>query len=305
MRMMCTLIIMSLLAGVSDLHARHYQLYDLGKAINVSVLTETYGTSINSEGKVGGYTQGGLWFTWDCRDGAIFPGGGFTGGWASPLYGPRAPYLDENGTLWMHPVNVHGQSLFVDKGKLYLRANSTNQLIDADSEWWSSNGGYSPRINGNQEVVGQVKRKDGQGTIKYLDLKSGAKHLIPVKGRTYVSDINEVGQIVGWCNVNSRIYGFIWQPSKGQDTWQSLGDFTPTSINDLGVIAGSENGRAVILEHGILRYLDDVVQISTDYSTEIESIEAISDINNSNDMVGWGKVGSLTKAVLIKGSEIK
>ena len=250
--------------------------------------SNSYATSINDFGQVGGIAATNKTL-FSFYNGIIKKIPVFLS--SSCLNPGCPPYINDNGVLAQEHVNNLGQNLSSVNGNLYLIQGDSKKLIDSESEWLCGIG-YKSKINTKQQLAGTIRTLNNKHQAKFIDLKTGIKKLLHVKYSCTVSDINEHGDVVGWFQtIDGKIHSFLWNPIC--DNYQIIENFRASAINNNKVIVGSKRvpfggNKGAIWENGIITILDDVLNIFGDMAIELETIEAISDINNSNDMVGWG-----------------
>lgn len=283
----------SALVGL-NLFGSGYELIDISKITGENVV---YATSINDSSYVCGVISPlKMWYIWSEVEGLIH----YPINLLSAFSGPGCPpYFDEHGKLTSLSVNTHGQFLTVKQGNLYLNGKNSSsfELVDDEDIWSSQEGGLYLRINDNFEIVGPVNLKNGKYGIKFIDLKNKEKFLLDFKYSITPIAMNNSGDVVGSFYANDKFNTVLWSPGK---KWQIIENFRASSINDNGIIVGSSQGKGAFWKNGIIKIIDNLLDLFVDNYFDIETIELISDINNLNEMVGNGKVGHVTRAVFIK-----
>ncbi len=275
--------------------ATQYKVYDIGKA---TLAKESYATSINDKNQVGGITcSNTLWFIWD-QDNAITT---IPINLRSSILGIGCPpYINNSGFLSESFSNDHDELVFVVDSKLYLKKDNSDTVVDDDSKWYPQANGYYLRVNNNSEVAGNILGQNGKKLAKYINLKSRIKQILPIKFSCTVTGINDLGEVVGWFQIEAQniFHSFLWRPESGE--YQIIENFRAAAINNNRIIVGSREEQGAFWDNGVVKVLDSILDLKWDMSIDLESIEVINDINNNNKMVGWGKAGQETRALIIE-----
>lgn len=252
----------------------NYQLYDLSKLTGEKLACAT---SINNAGQIGGIGGGDPWFVWDAgqlKKISIYL--------SSSTFGLGCPpYIDSKGNLSKEFVNDLGQKPSINQGKLYVNG----ALIDSDSVWGEA---YAINMNNNQQLVGAIKCKSGKVQAKYINLKNNTSKVLPLKYSCYPTCINESGDIVGYFLKEGKFHSFLWNPEN--DNWQFIPNFRAAAINNNRIIVG-QTSKGAFWKNGTIYIVDDIFNLDQDMSTDIETITFINDINDKNEMVGYGVSG--------------
>ncbi len=306
-------IIGNILSQPQELPER-YVLYDIGNIINESCPSQrvdSFATGINDSGKIvgtniiyPGYNFNSsayyMWFSFNKNKFKQLPfliksGCGGTG---------CGPYVNNIGMISGSFCNDIEQSLFVENAELYVKYPKAIHL-DSDSEWVESHDTIDyTRINNKQEVVGKIKAQHNKYKVKYINIALNIKKILPIKYSCDVTGINNFGDVVGYFRTTSIPHSFLWNPRS--DSLEIIQNFQAASINDQKIIVGTYKNsytnalQGAVWEKGNITIADDTLDLFNDMTTEIETIEGLNCINNNNEIVGWGKCGNQTRAVLLK-----
>ena len=285
-----------------DLNSVQYKLFDLGKLLSEP---ESYATGINDSGQVVGIIcPNRMWFAWD-NNGInklqIYQT-------SSTLGVGCAPYLNNLGIVSEIFINSNSQYLSIENNKLFLCSSDGKILIDDDCDWIKPENGFYIRINNNLEIAGIIRGDNDKNQVKYINVKSNIKKILPIKYSCTVTGINDLGDVIGWFHAqDGLIQSFLWQPSL--DNWQVIKNFRAASINNNRIIVGTYQSlpgvppQGALWENGVISILDNLLNLSNDMTIELETVEIVNSINNNNEMVGWGRTGgprNASQAVLIK-----
>lgn len=264
-----------------SLFSDNYEIFELKSQNSKKISTAT---SINEQGQIAGIVVSNLeWYIFDLETGITFIP---TKSSSSIFYPGGYPYINESGVLSRNKSNKLGFTAFIENEKLFtLDPEGARTLIDENQKWISP---YvnNPIINDNLEIVSKIKDSGSFKKAVFLDSVTGDAFYFSIKYDINIVDINNSGQVVGWYSADNSIIGFIWYPRMGQYT--KIKNFRPAAINDSGVVVGVRNDKGAIYENGDVRVVDELLDLENDFSTDIYTVKALSDINNSNEMVGWG-----------------
>jgi len=279
------------------MQAMQYQITDLGKLINDEA-PNSYAVSINDKSQVGGIINPTrMWFAWDPQRGVTK----IPINLSSATHGPGCPpYISTTADLSDKYTNDQGQYVSIENGKLYLWQGNRKELIDTESEWLPQ---YDVlRINNNSEVVGTIQGENRKNIVKYINLKNKRSKLLEIKYSCCATAINDLGEVIGVFQSKGAGHTVYW---KSDGSYEIIKKFRGASINNNSIIVGVtvKDGRyqeGAFWENGLLKKMDKELGLFEDMSQDFETIRALSDINNKNEMVGWGKARQGIRPILIK-----
>jgi probable HAF family extracellular repeat protein len=267
------LTFLSLIFLFGSSYAFQYQLHDIGKLISDR---QSYATCINDNGQVAGIiTSNRMWFVW-----------GNNGVQKLSIYQQSStmgiacsPYLNNFGIVSEEFINSNGQYLLVEDNKIFLCGLNGKTLVDNDSAWIKPENGFYLRVNNNSEIAGTIKADNGKNQAKYIDTKLGIKKILQIKASCTVTGVNDLGDVIGWFQAEGLTHSFLWRPS--MDDWQIIENFRAASINNHRIIVGTfqkSSGippKGALWENGSICILDDILNLSKDMTTDIDTIEIL------------------------------
>jgi uncharacterized repeat protein (TIGR01451 family) len=128
-------------------------------------------------------------------------------------------------------------------------------------------------------------------------------HTLTTRSNSVAVAINQNGSVVGYIyDFSTFRYPFIWTPSDGMNALNLLPGYTtgqPLGLNERGEIVGVAGTSAVIWSNGVMTDLQTVIPTSPAWD-----LDGAYDINNNGEIVGYGKNGGLTKAFLLRPTNI-
>lgn len=294
---------------ISQLQA-NYKIYDLG------TLDTKYSvaSSINENGQISGFYMTDnneiYVFLWDQKSGLIplnIPAHGPTfinnnsqivgilGSFDSvtffwdPVLGVN--YFSSNYGL-LNAFNDNDEIFTSNKNVIYIHKNDSVTNIT----------GFCSKIavNNNNKICGTplIEGKPQYNTLRLFDYKTNEKTDIKFNQSISISDINNLNQVIGSVGHD----GFIWESLHGP---QLIVGFIPKIINDenqiIGIIYNDKRHcfDPYLWDKGVLKNLNDLLDLSHNITSTWERIEYLWDINNKGQMVGVAKINGASHAVLI------
>jgi probable HAF family extracellular repeat protein len=104
-------------------------------------------------------------------------------------------------------------------------------------------------INNFGDVAGWHVAEDGDNYHAFVwTWRTGFADIGTLGGAaSQALDINDLGQVIGWAMTpEAAPHAFFWTRSRGMRDLGPSALFSPTAINNLGVMAGSTNGQAAV-----------------------------------------------------------
>ena len=157
-------------------------------------------------------------------------------------------------------------------------------------------------INDNGVIVGWSRTTNG---VTHAFSWDGAMHDLHTFGTSNSSSataVNQNGMVIGYV---SNQEPFLWTPSDGVITLHVPGGYTsaqPLGLNNRGDVVGVANsgaGSAVLWTNGVMTDLQTVIPTSPAWD-----LDGAYGINDSGQIVGYGKNGGLTKGFLLQPTNV-
>lgn len=242
-------------------------------------------TNINKSGQVvgtTGFNSQNHFFLWNEETGYTFSVSKL-----GAFYPAFVPFINDKGTLSENPITNNGDQYKVDSsGK--LRKN--NIIVACPLKWRV--GDFRLRVNNSGQVLGNIESSPNKHNLVIWNESNGQiTYIYPESKYEIISaGINDRGWVVGWFSDGRTMHGILWTPEVGI---QTIPNFSPTAINNHGVIAGhinvtGEYSRAALWIQGKVIDVSNELKIDSNMSTELLFLSEISGINDYGHMVGWG-----------------
>lgn len=264
----------------ANISATTYKIIEFGSAnppFDSTSHTYFYSADrINESGQVVGTCRIGYSnyiYLWDRENGFAYQ---------SAFIPPNAhPCINNHGEISGLPINDTSDRYSIVDSKL----TKNGIVIESSMKWIST---YMLKVNNCGQIAGIVEMSPDRKCAVIFDEinKSIANISSHTKYILTPTDINDLGMVVGRFN-NGEEMGFLWTPNWGI---QYLKGFTPKAINNNGIIVGSRSPEiAVMWDRGILVDVADEIKLNLDFSSTINHLKVINDINDQNQMIGEGR----------------
>lgn len=208
---------------------------------------------------------------------------------------PSPIFINNSNEISENAINDNGDMYRVHEHKLY----KNNQVIESTLKWLPYFDGpmqnpkrtTSIKVNNTGMVLGTVETSSERIDLVIYDESSNSMTVISRNTKYLLSpsSINDngvvVGEVVGQLGRQTN-RGFLWSSDLGL---QYL-NFIPKAINNDGLIVGTNGYESgVVWRKGKIINISDEIELDSNFSTELISIDVLHDINDQGQMIGEGR----------------